>query len=177
MVLQSNFAKRIASDAENHPIDHFGASGKALGSRVRTTLQDAARRRRARTNGTSRTPKYAVEQAKRRSTTKSPSTVTSVKFTVTTIPGTTPPATNTDVEMKDAGPSSSKISTVPVLLPRELGRPEFQEISKEAIEAVAPELIGTDLDYIRDNLEEFGPRYAPLRDDTKNRPTYFHLPL
>jgi hypothetical protein len=147
MVLQSNFAKR--SNENNPPIQH---GGKSLSSRIRSSLHDAARRRRARANGVPRTSKYAVAQAKRRSLSKLPGTT--VRFHLTTI--TTPPVP--DVEMKDAEPPFST-STVPVMLPRELGRPEYCEISQEAITAVDPELAGTDISYLREGLEEFGPGY------------------
>jgi hypothetical protein len=144
MVLQSNFSKR--SNENKPPIQH---GGKSLSSRIRTSLHDAARRRRARANGAPCTSKYAVEQAKRRSHSKL--SVTTVRFHLTAI--TAPPVI--DVEMKDA----SSTTTVPIMLPRVLGRPEYCEISREAITAVDPELTGTDISYIREGLEEFGPGY------------------
>jgi len=149
MVLQSNFAKRV--DAENTPPSQHGE--KSLSSRIRSSLHDAARRRRARTNGVTRTSKYTVEQAKRRSQSKSPATTT-IRFNVTTI--ATPPVV--DVEMKDPG-SSFATSTVPVVLPRVLRWPEYSEISKEAIQAIDPELGDTDISYLRESLEVFGPGY------------------
>lgn len=153
MVLQSNFAKR--ANAENTPPSQHRL-GKSLASRVRSSLHDTARRRRARTNGLPRTSKYVVEQARRRNHAILPSN--KLRFHVTTI--APPPVT--DIEMKDAEPSL-KTTTVPVTLPKELGRPEYCEISQEAISAIAPELGDTDIGYLRETLEEFGPRYEILQ--------------
>jgi hypothetical protein len=47
------------------------------------------------------------------------------------------------------------------MLPKELGRPEYCEISEEAIRAVGPELGATDITYIREYLEVLGPEYEP----------------
>ena len=149
MVLKSNFCKRV--DAENTPPPSHG--GKSFASRFRSILPEAARRRRARTNGVARTSKYAIEQAKRRNISKSLSTT--MRFKVTTI--TLPPIV--DVEMKDTDPSFTN-ATVPITLPRELGRPEYCEVSDEAITAVDSDLLDTDISYIREELEKFGPEYG-----------------
>lgn len=157
MVLQSNFARRL--NAENTPPTiHPNAPAKSLASRLRTSLHDAARRRRGRTNGGTHAPKYAVEHAKRRSLTKSPSV--SIRFNITSISSTPPPVA--DVEMKDAEPLPSVpvSKTIPVVLPKQLGRPEYSEVSKEAVEAVDPELADIDPEYVREKLEELGPSYV-----------------
>jgi hypothetical protein len=150
MVLQSNFSKRV--DAENTPpaAPHLVA-GKSIATRIRTSIQDASRRRRARTNGAPRTTKHAVGQAKRRSN-KVPATA--FRFNVTTYSSA---PTTADVEMKDATPLSS---TTPVLLPKELGRPDYRPISREAIDAVDPEVANVDVSFLREGLEEFGPEYV-----------------
>jgi hypothetical protein len=148
MVLQPNFSKRV--DAENIPpaAPHL-VVGKSM--RFRTSVQDASRRRRARTNGAPRTVKYAVGQAKRNSNKAS---ATSFRFSVTTYSGE--PAT-ADVEMQEAIPL---LSTTPVILPKQLGRPAYRPISKEALSAVDPENADIDVSFFREVLEEFGPEYV-----------------
>jgi len=66
------------------------------------------------------------------------------------------PTLSRDVEMGDSTPVS--MSTASVSLPRRLARPEVvAEISKFTLEAVAPELANTHLDYILEGLECVGP--------------------
>jgi hypothetical protein len=69
--------------------------------------------------------------------------------------------------MKDIEPSSAPMRSIPVLLPRELGRPGHCEVSKEAIRAVDPELADTDPEYIRERLEDFGPAYVASASSLK----------
>ncbi|KAF8878072.1 hypothetical protein BD779DRAFT_1773601 [Infundibulicybe gibba] len=159
MVLQSNFAKRPSTE-NNPPASQISGATKSLASRIGSSLRDAARRRRARTNGSSRTTKYIVEQAKRRETTKSP--VNSIRLNVTTI-------RTADVDMKDARPSSSSlgVATVPVTLPRQLARPQFAEVSEDALRAVAPEIADADIEYVREQLEEFGPSMLQVLSSVK----------
>lgn len=144
MVLQANFAKRFVSNSENTP-----PSAKADGSRLHATLHDAARRRRARTNGAPRASKYTVEQAKRRSQTKP---AAPLKFKVAA-----PAPVVHDVEMKDAAPMASSSTIADVTLPKHLGRPQFCEVSRDALIAVDPELADADLTFIREELEKLGP--------------------
>ena len=149
MVLQANFAKR--TDAENTPPS---THSKGLAGRLHNSIHETTRRRRGRTSGAPYTSKYAVEQAKKRNTNKS-KTAASVRFTVTTVP------TPVDVEMDDATrPSTSYLSgpgSIPITLPRTLGRPEFREVSSEALQAIDPSLADTDIGHIRESLEELGP--------------------
>ncbi|KAF7342072.1 Clampless1 Clp1 protein [Mycena venus] len=135
---------------ENAPPRSFTphSSIKSIGSRLRSSIHDPNRRRRARTAHGS---KFATEQAKRKSKTKSPTTV---QFQVTSV--STPQTA--DVEMQDVEPRSS-LTTKAYRLPKELLRPAFQEISKETLLTVEPEL-GEDLpelEYIRDAMEDIGP--------------------
>lgn len=147
MVLQANFAKR--TDVENAPPS---THSKGLAGRLHSSIQDTSRRRRARTSGNSLTSKYAIELAKRRTTNKSKASSCYVHFKVTAVP------TSLDVEMDDAtGPSISGSRSVPISLPRTLGRPAFKEVSSEALRAVDPSLADTDVNHIRETLEEFGP--------------------
>ncbi|RDB28061.1 hypothetical protein Hypma_001286 [Hypsizygus marmoreus] len=150
MVLQSNFAKRVVSNVENHPPS---TTTKSIASRLRTSITDAARRRRARANGTS-TSKYNAVQAKRRSA-KTPAS--NIKFRMATIPNVPPPVV--DVEMRDAEPSGSSSATgnTPVVLPKELGRPDYRDVSREALVAADPELHDTDVTFLREALQEIGP--------------------
>lgn len=147
MVLQANFAK--SSDAENTPPPTYS---KGLSHRLHTTIHATSRRRRAR--GASYTSKYAIEQAKRRGTNKSKAPAC-VRFTVATLP------TPLDVEMSDATRPSTSYSPVPkfvpVTLPRILGRPEYREVSPEALQAIDPLLADTDINHVRETLEELGP--------------------
>ena len=149
MVLQPNFAKR--TDVENAP--PLSTHSKGLASRLRNSIYDTSRRRRARTSGGSLTSKYAIEQAKRRTANKSKATESAyVRFTFTAIP------TSLDVEMNDATrPSASGPRSIPVCFPRTLGRPEFKEVSSEALEAVEPSLVDTDINHVRETLQELGP--------------------
>jgi hypothetical protein len=146
MVLRPNFAKR--SDVENAPPP---IHSKGLAARLHSSIYDTSRRRRVRTSGVSLTSKYALEQAKRRTTNKSKAS-SYVRFTFTAVP------TSLDVEMNDATRlSTSGPSSIPVGFPRTLGRPEFKEISSESLQAVDPLLVDTDINHIRETLQEFGP--------------------
>ncbi|KAF8964763.1 hypothetical protein BDZ97DRAFT_1918722 [Flammula alnicola] len=166
MVLQNlrptNFAKD--PDTENTP-PSTSSHPKGLVSR----LQDASRRRRARTSGMpARNPKYHVDQAKRRSNARPK---TSVRFIVTTVP------TLADVEMADAASSSSlRPRSYPISLPKELARPEFKDISSEALLAVEPSLEETDLQFLRDSLESLGPELMQSLANVKVNPVKDRLP-
>lgn len=138
MVLQANFAKR--TDLENAPPP---THPKSLAARLHSSINDTSRRRRLRSSGVS---KYAVEQAKRRNANR-PRASSIVRFNFTAVP------TSPDVEMNDAvsGPRSTPIS-----FPRKLGRPAFKEVSLEALKAVDPSLVDTDIYHIRESLQEMG---------------------
>ena len=148
MVLQPNFAKR--TDVENAPPSTYS---KGLAGRLHSSIHDTSRRRRARTSGVSlSTSKYAIEQAKRRTANRSKASSVYVRFTVTSVP------TSLDVEMDDATRlSTSGPRSIPISFPRTLGRPEFKEVSSEALEAVDPSLVDADIHHIRETLEELGP--------------------
>ncbi|KAJ7173132.1 hypothetical protein C8R43DRAFT_874259 [Mycena crocata] len=146
MVLQS---KRV--NLENAPPSFFGhihthSSIKSIGSRIRSSIHDKTRFRKAR-------GAHSREQVKRKSKGKSPATL---QFQVTSV--SAPPPPTADVEMRDVEPQAS-LSTKTYRLPRELLRPEFQEISTEVLRTMEPEL-GDDLpdiEYMRDQLESLGP--------------------
>ncbi|KDR77260.1 hypothetical protein GALMADRAFT_225370 [Galerina marginata CBS 339.88] len=159
MVLRPNFAKHTANQNENHPPART-LNSKALVSRIQSSLHDTSHRRRSRISGMTRTPKYAVEQAKRRNTNKAK---TSLRFNVTTVP------TLADVEMADGSSTSSvpRPRAFPISLPKELGRPDFKEINREIIDAVDPTLAETDLDYLRENLEVLGPELIQSLSNVK----------
>jgi len=143
MVLQSNFAKRYVSNAENAP-----PSSKTAISRI----QDAARRRCARANGVPRASKYTVEQAKRRSHTRP---AASLKFKVAPAP------VIRDVQMRAPEPVASSSSSGPeVTLPKHLGRPQYCEVAREALSSADPELGNADISFVREGLEQFGPEYV-----------------
>jgi hypothetical protein len=58
-----------------------------------------------------------------------------------------------DVEMNDATrPSTSGPRSIPISIPRTLGRPEFTEVSSEALQAVDPSLVDTDINHICETL-------------------------
>ncbi|KAJ7093917.1 hypothetical protein B0H15DRAFT_947252 [Mycena belliarum] len=148
MVLQS---KRV--NLENAP-PSFGAahpthgSIKSIGSRIRSSIHDPARRRRARTAHSS---KYAADQTKRKSKAKAPQ----LRFDVTSVA----PPQMADVEMCDVEQQPA-FSTTSYEVPRELLRPTFQEISYDTLSSFEPELLGDDLpdiEYIRDVMEDLGP--------------------
>ena len=94
--------------------------------------------------------KDAVEQAKKKKSLSKPAA--SVRFKVSALAS----RPETDVEMKDA-PKETR--TVPIYLPRYLARPEDLEVSPQAIEAAAPELLGTNMDFVREALPAFASRY------------------
>ncbi|KAG6909740.1 hypothetical protein DXG01_015728 [Tephrocybe rancida] len=144
MVLQSNFAKRTVSNAENTPPSVLP---KSLASRLLSNTQ----RRRARANGHGNSSKYAAEQAARRSR-KQKQPTRQLTFKMLSIP--TP-----EIEMADATPgaSSSSSNTVPITLPKQLGRPEYLEVTREALVASASGFADADASYIREGLECFGP--------------------
>lgn len=150
MVLRpNNFAKQPANENQP-PAARPGPSLNSKGLVSRLGLGDAAHRRRSRTSGMTRTPKYIVEQAKRRGDNKTKKSKTSLRFTVTTVP------TMNDIEMADGSPSMPRARTFPINLPKELSRPEYKPINLEVIEAVDPTLADTDLDYLRDSVEVLG---------------------
>ncbi|GLB39933.1 hypothetical protein LshimejAT787_0704430 [Lyophyllum shimeji] len=175
MVLQSNFAKRFVSNAENTPPPSVLPS-KSLSSRLRSSLHSATRRRRAAHNTSS---KYTVEQAARRSRTKSPAN--SLKFKMRAIGGGAAAFPIPDVEMADASESSSTSTTsasrtVPVMLPKELGRPEYCEVSREALLAADPELADVEPAYLRDLLETMGPQMLKTLSSVRAQTTPDVLP-
>jgi hypothetical protein len=56
--------------------------------------------------------------------------------------------------MKDAAPAfAPKVVT----LPKYLGRPQYCEISKDALAAIDPDLANADVEFIREGLEQCGP--------------------
>ncbi|KAJ6481814.1 hypothetical protein C8R45DRAFT_312691 [Mycena sanguinolenta] len=132
---------------ENAPPKIFDShrSAKTVGSRLRSTIHDPTRRRRARTA-------HATGRAKGKGKPKSSSS-TMVQFQVTSVSA---PQT-TDVEMQDV--EAPSLITKTYRLPKELLRPAFQEVSKETLFTLAPELREDtpDLEYIRDVMEELGP--------------------
>ncbi|KAG6854148.1 hypothetical protein C0991_010059 [Blastosporella zonata] len=137
MVLQSNFFKHTITNAESTPPSVLP---KSFASRLLTT-------RRARANSPANSSKYAATQAARRSC-KQKQPIRGLKFKVLSIP--TP-----DVEMADITPSSSS-RTVPVVLPKELGRPDFREVSRQALMAAASDFKDASPQFIRDGLQAFG---------------------
>ncbi|KAG6890362.1 hypothetical protein C0992_002086 [Termitomyces sp. T32_za158] len=139
MVLQPNFAKRSVSNMENTPPSILP---KSLTSRF------FPHRRRVHGNGQANSNKYAAEQAARRSRKQTPK---QLKFNITTIP-TTP-----DVVMSDATPLPSSSNTVPVALPKELGRPMYQEVTREALVACSSSFTQVPAAYLRDSFELIGP--------------------
>jgi hypothetical protein len=148
MVLKSNYARRT-SNAENvHPNPNRRFSSKRTSS-FRSSIQLASRRRRARTTG-HHDPRYVAEQAKRRSTTRSPAAT--VRLDVAS-------ETN-DVDMngveRATGPSSPLKGTQ-ITLPRYLARPDYREIRMETLMSIDPEFADVPLEYIKEGLESTGP--------------------
>ncbi|KAF8062342.1 clampless1 Clp1 protein [Lyophyllum atratum] len=163
MVLQSNFAKRAVSNAENTPPASVLPS-KSFFSRMRSHNTTRRSRRQGSTN------KYTVEQAARRSRTKAPAT--SLQFKMRSI-GAGPALPIPDIEMADAEPvasTSSSSTTVPVMLPKELGRPEYREVAREALLAADPDLTDVEPTYIRDGLEAFGPKLLKTLSSVRASP-------
>jgi len=56
----------------------------------------------------------------------------------------------------------STISPPSVQLPRTLSRPQYSEVSRESITAVAPELANVPAEYIRRGLRARAPQYDPI---------------
>ena len=52
------------------------------------------------------------------------------------------------------------MSTPSVQLPRTLSRPQFAEVSRESVVAVAPELANVPAEYIRRGLRAKAPQYV-----------------
>ncbi|KAF5384418.1 hypothetical protein D9615_003213 [Tricholomella constricta] len=173
MVLQSNFAKRIASNAENTPPASVLPT-KSLSSRLRSTLNDGRHRRRARTTASTTTggnpAKYNAEQAARRKRTKAPAA--SLRFKMKSIA----PHPIADVEMADGESTSTSNNIIPVMLPKELGRPEYCEISREALLAADPELTDVNPVYLREGLEAFGPQLLRTLSSVRASTTTDALP-
>ncbi|KAG5338695.1 hypothetical protein C0989_006560 [Termitomyces sp. Mn162] len=134
MILQSNFAKRNVSNVENTPPSVLP---KSLVSRL-------SHRRRVRHGNLN---KYVAEQAARRSRKQPPK---QLKFNMTALP-------IPNIEMSDAAPVASSSNTVPVSLPKELARPAFKEVTREALLACSSTFTEVPAAYIRDAFEPFGP--------------------
>lgn len=134
-------------DVENTPPSSLPTSKPF--SRLHNTIFEAARRRRARSNGLP-SAKQAIQQARRKHVkTRVPSA--SLRFRVTTVA----PPPSSDVEMKDAPQPRATISTAPVSLPKTLGRLELLEVTKEALEAADPSYADIDVEFIREMLPQF----------------------
>ncbi|KAG6846362.1 hypothetical protein H0H93_014449, partial [Arthromyces matolae] len=154
MVLQPNFCKRMASNLENRPPS---VNPKSISSRWNTPHV----RRRVHADGIS--SKYVEEQAARRAR-KQKQPVRHLQFKMISIQ---PP----DVEMEVAAPSASPSSTVPVMLPKELGRPEFCEPTNEALVAAEATFDEVPAAYVRDALEQMGlTSISALRSLTRVTP-------
>lgn len=147
--VHSRLLARKASNIENAAPPARSDSLKRTHTSVSNAVSDIARRRRpARPSGV-RTPRYMVEQAKRRNQTRPPPVKLDIVIT----------SPEDDIQMADATskPASTRIR---VELPRTLGRPDFKEVSGQVLGSIEPDLAQTPADYIRDALEEIGPRYV-----------------
>jgi hypothetical protein len=138
----ANYARHV--DSENTPPV---ARLTAKSSKVRTGIQGVSRRRRALVSGGAHHPRHAIEHAKKRKGQTSKSPLTSVRMDVPTV--------FRDVEMGDS--TTVSMNTASVSLPRRLARSEITEIPESTLQAVAPELVHTHIDYIREGLECLGP--------------------
>lgn len=141
MVLRPNVTSRF--DENLPPIT---SSSKSISARLRTDL--ARRRRASRTTPYSYTSKYVLDQAKRRR--KPRTAVSSVRFKIATIP-------NADIEMRD---ETAKRSTKTITLPKVLPRPEYCEVSREALKAASIDLASPDCpppELVREMLPKWGP--------------------
>ncbi|KAG6884344.1 hypothetical protein C0993_011978 [Termitomyces sp. T159_Od127] len=141
LVLQPNSAKRNVSNVENTPPSILP---KSLTSRF------FSHRRRARGNGQLSSNKYVAEQAVRRTRKQPPK---QLKFSITVA------SPNPDVVMSDAPPltSSSSSKTTSVTLPKQLGRPMYQEVTREALIACSSSFTEVPAAYLRDSFELIGP--------------------
>ncbi|KAF8653622.1 hypothetical protein AX16_003774 [Volvariella volvacea WC 439] len=181
MVVQAK--KRLLNKENTSPLAILQTNTtKSLVSHLRHSLKDISHHRRLRTpnSGTTKSPKYVAKQAKRRKAvartprTQSPSlSAQSIHLTVTfhALQLNTP---SREVEMKDTTRPAKKL--VPITLPKELARPEYQEVSRDAISAIDIELANTDLEYIREKLEELGPGMLKVLSSVKANPTRDALP-
>lgn len=133
--------------------------------KVRTGIQGASRRRRALVSGGAHHPRHAVEHAKKRKGQTPSKSPLALRMDVPTI--------SRDVEMGD--PTVSK-STASVSLPRRLPRSEITEIPMSTLQAVAPELVHTHIDYIREGLECLGPDMLRVLAGIKAEPVSNVLP-
>ncbi|KAJ7216481.1 hypothetical protein GGX14DRAFT_604878 [Mycena pura] len=171
MVLKS---RRIVSNVENAPpgLSAAPAHGKSLASRLRSSFRDPARQRRARA---ARASKNQAENARRKGKGKgsggangsgkasasAAKPAATMEFDITAVAA---PPESADVEMADADPAPQLARTTKrYVLPRELRRPPFKEVSAETLLSFEPELGDgessdlPDLEYIRDIMEEMGP--------------------
>lgn len=158
MVLQSNYARR-ASNAENvYPSARLSSKRS---SNLRSSIQNASKRRRARNTGTpAKNPRYVVEQAKKKSMTKASTAAVDLEVSV---PAAPTHVETKDVEMSDmesSGSGSKAEQKTPVSLPRYLIRPDYKEVSRDIISAIDSELADVPLDYIQEGLEITGPAYV-----------------
>ena len=121
---------------------------------VSSSLKDASRRRRARVAGNFSTTSNFVtskqayaKHIKQRKMKPSSSKTLRFRFESFSIPVQ-------DVEMKDIQPILEKTT---VQLPRHLARPDYKDISREALAAIDPELSKTPVEYIHEGLAALGP--------------------
>ncbi|KAN0094560.1 hypothetical protein V8E55_002847 [Tylopilus felleus] len=155
MPLQSSSSPR-RSDAENTPPIPRLATNK---SKVRGGIQGSSRRRRVRSTGGPNHPRYAIGQAKHKSSSRSQHSPVNVQL-----------PSSPEVDVPDP------VSTIPVSLPRYLSRPSFRDTAKEAITSVAPELAETHLSYIREGLQCLGPDMLKVLAGVKAEPSSNVLP-
>ncbi|KAI0942843.1 hypothetical protein AcV7_002141 [Taiwanofungus camphoratus] len=151
----TRYFARKSSNVENTPPRSAQPESpllKTAHSSASNSYREAARRRRIRITGGPHMSRFAVEQAKRRSLTRSPPP--QIKFVLST----PPPSPVADVEMSDAQASAAaQAATVTLWLPRSLARPPHQEVQREAIAAIDEELADLPPQYIRDALAVTGP--------------------
>ncbi|TFK52989.1 hypothetical protein OE88DRAFT_1656745 [Heliocybe sulcata] len=169
MVLQNhNVSKPLPPDAEDQP-----AVKGPEDSRLPRAIREASRRRRARANAGSAAAKYALEQAMRRSRTRS-----SPQQLRLEMPRAQPPVSDTELVEPDQKPRPKPVP-IPretVTLPRFLERPDYKDIPTQNIVAIEPGLVETPIDYLRDGLEVEGPKMLHTLNAMKPVPLESVLP-
>lgn len=114
---------------------------------MRACVQAAADRKRKQQKR-SKSTKFAVEQARRKSIIK-------LTTNMMTFALGRPPSPQIKQEDRDSATLDKSLPKT-VDLPLYLGLPEYEEVPQASIEAVDPSLVGTSVGYIRDTLIKFG---------------------
>ena len=143
MVLHPNTSSKCPAFNHSAPLKFESQTLRHM----RTCVQAAANRKRTQQKR-SKSTKFTIEQARRKSIIK-------LTTNMMTFALARPPPPQIKRENKDSATTDKPLPKT-LDLPLYLGLPEYEEVPQASIEAVDPSLVGTSVGYIRDTLIKFG---------------------